>query len=205
MYRDLFIVFLTILVIVSIYRHYHPETIDYVCVTVSDVVYGIHDQDEPNKNSNKATMNISEETDSLFNAPNDIPIKVSDDTNDDNLFEKPQSIGLVKNKVVDPLDDKFLYSDNEMDIVYGESREKESHCACEMPINDNYYDNGDDEFQDDSDDEPIHAKVDRYNEETRHRHDEEVDKGFDGIYQDNMYEIEGNRCHERGHTTFATY
>jgi hypothetical protein len=182
-----------------IYKYSQCNFVQHIYKIIVQKIYGLC-----GKNNDKTTNSSqNEETDTLFNAPTET---LFDESISENIVQQVSPATKKSVKQIDPTDDAFLYGDSEMDIIYGESREKESHCACELPIDDNYYDNGDEEFlQDPNDDVPIHVQVDRYNDETRFRDDEEVDEGFDGVYQDEMYEIDGDHCQERGTTTFASY
>lgn len=221
MYRDLILILVLILAIVSLYRYYKPNTNATLKDMFSNIICGVQECKNDLMNKIKSQINtfcMTKDATNLShdNKTNEDSVKdYNENENDvmtDTLFEgeinsesnvfSESEQNIVKH--IDPLSDSFLYSNSEMDIIYGESREKESHCACEMPIDDNYYDNGDEEFEEDCDNVPIHEAIDQYNETSRFKDEEQVSNDFDGIYNANMYNID-DTCENKGCTTFATY
>lgn len=91
-------------------------------------------------------------------------------------------------------DDKFLYTDEDLDVIYGQNRADETHCPGENQFND-----------DEDDDRPIWEIVDEWNETKRFEDDEMVASDFDGVYKDQMYDIDNNPSNNKGCSDFATY
>lgn len=92
-------------------------------------------------------------------------------------------------------DDSFLYSDDEqMDIIYGESRADETHCPGENQFDDDY-----------DDDRPLWQITDEWNEKERFINEEIVSADFDGVYENGMYDINGKPYENGGCSDFASY
>ena len=142
-----------------------------------------------------------EQTQETFKTKKKIRTKI-DNQKLDNIIEC-QDYNNNKSDYEDDEYDGFLYSEKAHDIIYGEGRDKESHCACEVVIDDTYYEDDNEIIP--CDNEPIYKTVDKYNEFTRYMNDEIMEPGFDGVYHDDMYNIEGKPSETMGYTTFATY
>lgn len=193
MYRDILIISLLAICIIVAFRYYSDEPILKMFDVIKNKLLECN-----NKTINITSESITEIKNRLYDSENDIIF--NDSITENNLNQCTPISDYNKNQI----DDSFLYSDKELDVIYGESREKESRCACEDVIDDTYYDNGDEDFIQ-TDDVPIGEIVDKYNELTRYQEEEQVADDFDGVYQDNMYNVDEAPCEQMGYTTFATY
>ena len=118
--------------------------------------------------------------------------------NINNKVEKYEQVpDILQGNISVDLDDKFLYSDNDLNDIYGKSREDEQYDDDNQII---YNDEG----EDNDDPRTMWEIVDNCNNEQGYLNDEEVDSNFDGVYQHDMYDVD-NQIYVNGTSSFATY